>query len=156
MTAALLVLASVGSITACGDDDDDGGGGGSGSGGSEQLSKAEFIEQADDICKDFTDATEDLTDPEEEDEVLPYLEDALELLDETESKFAALDPPADGEEVHEAQLGTIREFQRLFNEARDLAEGGDVPGAIALLDGADPGAESDELVKDYGFKDCAE
>lgn len=74
LTASALTLASL-TFVACGDDGGDGDG---------ALSKSEYIEQADVVCKRLDDEGSDLEAPTSEDEVAGFLEELLVLGREAE------------------------------------------------------------------------
>jgi len=141
----LLVLALV-PLAACGDDDD---------GGGEALTKAEFLEQGDAICRAAAEDGEDLDAPESNTEDLSrYLTEAQELLTDAAEDFEALQPPADGVEVQRLYLAALRDTVDVLDEAKAASEDGDLQKALGIVQEADPQAEAREPLQAYGFEVC--
>jgi hypothetical protein len=150
--AALLLIALVAPLAACGGDDDDGGD----AGGDGELTKAEYIAAADEICKDNNDAGEDLEAPAEDDsdDLARFFTDGIEILEETRDRLADLDPPADAEAINQSQVTQLDDGIEAFKEARDLAEDGDYEGAIEIVNEVEPDRAADQLAADYGLEVC--
>lgn len=139
----VAVLALTLALSSCGDDD----------GGA--LSKDEYIAQGDALCQQFMDETEALGEPSTVQELITMMDAAIDLADETHAGFSDLEPPPDGESVHERLLSSLEESTDKMREARDHAADGDQAGFTAAVDEAVAiGGASDEPAKDYGFEVC--
>ena len=142
----VLVALGLASLGACGDDDD---------GGAEALTKAEFIDRGDDICRAAAEDGEDLDAPESTTEDLSrYLTEAQELLTDAAADFEALQPPADGEEVQRLYLAALRDTVDLLGDAKAAAEDGDLQTALGIVQDSDPQAEARGPLQTYGFEVC--
>ena len=150
-TAVLVLVALLGAVTACGGDDDDGGGG-----DGDALTKAEYIAEADEICQDNLDDGNDLEVPEEGDVegLARYLDEAVDIFEETRDRFEALHPPADAQEVHEGQLSQLDAAVDLLSDAQAAAEDGDLQGAAELVANVDYDETADQLAAEYGLEVC--
>lgn len=141
--AAAIALLCLVPLAACGDDD------------SGALSKAEFIEQGDAVCGGLTKSTGAIAEPTSNEEVSAYLTDTIALAKEARADMAALTPPADGEDIHQALLDAIDGAIAAAEEAVAAADEGDFEKMTALLDDASTaGDEADADADAYGFKEC--
>jgi hypothetical protein len=140
--SVLLFLALV-PLAACGDDD-------------EALTKAEFIEQGDAICTAGSEEGEDLEDPDPQDaeDLSRFLDEAIDVLDGAREDFEALDPPADGEEVHQLEVDALQESVEVLKEAKAEADDGNATEAARIISEADPEADARAPLQDYGFTVC--
>jgi hypothetical protein len=138
-------------------------------GGVESISKADWIEQADEICVENDeeiaaldeptfDASDDLTD-EQLEEAADFLEAQDELQEETVDSLEELPPPeetADADEVEEI-LGVVQ--QALDDEGRaiDAARDGDAAEFTEFLgSAADEYEEAQQAAADFGLEECGQ
>ena len=144
----LLVLLVAVTLTACGDDDDDGGG--------DALSKEEFIEAGDDVCRAASEEGGDIDEPEPNDaeDLSRFLDEAIEVVDTARADFAALDPPADGEEVQRLEVEALADSVDVLESAKVEADAGRYEAARAIVQAADPEAGAREPLQAYGFEVC--
>ncbi|MCW2813675.1 MAG: hypothetical protein JWN84_1130 [Nocardioides sp.] len=144
--AAALVLAL--SLTACGGDDDaDSGSGGSGDSGSEAISKADYVEQGNEICaagnEELAAGAEGI-DPADPESIATYADDVLVpnirgQLDE----LRALGYPEGDEETLEAAYADA-------DAALDEVEA----DPSLLAGGAGPFEEVNVTLTEYGLVEC--
>ena len=147
---AILLLAVLAlGLAACGGDDDDATPATvSGTGSSAQaLSKDEFIEQGDEICRDLQQKAQalgreaqelagvPLDDPETTKAAAQIWHKQVDLVQELKTRFDALGPPPEGEET------TVGDFRSDIDEALEL--GKQIAGAL------DRGDDPTALVGDY-------
>lgn len=124
-------------------------------GGSSGLSKDEFIEQGDALCQRFQDETDEVAEPETEEELVEYLDEVIGIAQSTQEDFEALDPPEGGESVHEALVDSLEKSIAKVREARDAFEDDDQEAFEAAFEEAvELGEASDEEAKAYGFEVC--
>ena len=144
----LLVLLVSLFLVGCGSDDGDDG---------DSLSKDEFIDRGDTLCRDYEEEASGLPDPQTVEELTALLETASMLTSEFRDDVAALDPPqGEGERIHRAFLDAIDETVVKIDESLAASREGDVEAAGARFDEASAAASSvDEQLIDYGFDDCA-
>ena len=136
-----LVLCCVVALAACG--------------GSDGLSKADFIKQADQLCLDFNTQASALPEPKSPDEVVTFMDRAITLAQKTSTEFDALEPPDDGKAVHQALLVSLRDSTDRVRDARDAAERQDQAGFESAMSEAETiGKRADTQAKAYGFKVC--
>src|SRR3712207_6005331 len=129
-TVLLLLVCAVFALAACGGDDDDDG-----------PSKDEFVEQADEICKNANEDLEAIEEPSTDDELVSYLNEALDLAEEVQGDLEDVEPPDDVQDDWDKYLENTQEGLDIIEEARDQAEGGDTDAATETLQGD----EIDEL-----------
>lgn len=158
----ILLLGTVG-LTSCGDDDDSsstGSGSGSeesadGEGGGGTLTKEEFIERGDAICAELGDATGEVPEPESEAEFGDYIREIVAIAEDIRDDFSALEPPEDGESVHQALLAALDDTIEQANGAAEAADSGDTVGAGDLIAAAGEAANAaDAEAQEYGFVEC--
>ncbi len=115
-----------------------------GGGGGDRLSKADYIKEADAICKAASDKTDALTAPETEDDIAAYFEAAGKLEKDMLKDLRSLKGPS-------ADEGTLAALYDDVEEAIDaiLAD----PEAAMNLE-EDPMAEVGERAEEYGFTEC--
>jgi hypothetical protein len=145
--AAVLAAAAV---AGCGGDD------------SGELSKDEFIAQADQICADFNESAD--ADQQEFESLLDQgdFEAAADSFDQTAAdseealaELEALQPPAEDQETIDEWLAILGEQPALAQEFSDALRAEDVQAINALgpevqrLD-----ADSDAIADEYGLVDC--
>ena len=145
----VLVTAIALGLTACGDDEESG------------PTKAEFIEEADAICREGEEKVEEIAragfaDPSNPtgDEVLAILEEAVPIQRDVIDQVRELDKPEGDEDE-------IDEFLTLADEATDKVEEiRDPQAAIAAIQAADspqdPYYEADQAAQEYGLEVCGE
>ena len=163
---ALLFLAPVAAVcflaAGCGGDDKGGGG--------DQLSKAEFIDKADGICKEFNDKGEkiepkdlpsdfDPTSPNATDEQLDkfgdYLDEVHDVFGDEVDELHDLDPPDELDSDWTKGLALLDETLNELDEAAEAAHDADRDKLKEKLEeGQRHGDESDALAKKIGLKVC--
>ena len=146
---ALLSLAAAG---ACGDDADTTDGD---SAAGDQLTKAEFIEQGDAICAELSVATGELEPPADETDFARFLTEVRGEAEAARESWELLEPPADGEDVHQALLDQLTSAIETVDGAIAAAESGDTVTAGDLLSEADEAGDAvDAEAQAYGFQQC--
>jgi hypothetical protein len=147
---AIVVLAFGGVLAACGGDDDGNGGGG-------ELSKDEFIEQADEICAEAEAKSDAVDDPRTAEGYVGWSDEQIEIGEETKAELEDLEPPSDVEDDFGSYLENVDETIALLEEIRTAAEAGDEDELRELLTGDEASQirdENRELADDIGFEDC--
>jgi hypothetical protein len=149
---ALFAVASLTSVLAlvgagCGGDDDDDGGGAS------NVTKEEFIANADEICAGYTERGEALgddlaADASTEEVSAVILEDALPLFREQIAELRELDlPEADADELEQLWDDLEAGADEFEQQLEDDPE-------VALSDDFDPFAEANAFATEYGMEEC--
>jgi hypothetical protein len=159
MRASLLLgaLALALSVAGCGDDDESGGGTAGES--APRISKAEFIEQADELCADFRERRDELTakadatsDAERQAEIFRELADEAQA---TGERFDRLPVPPRDQEIIERFSAANRDQIGVVRQIADALDAGDTEAVTALLDsGQKSGAKVRGIAQRYGFKVC--
>ena len=146
--AVVSLLAAALAISACGGDDSG-------------PSKAEFIEEADAICREGEERSQQIVatgfrDPENPtgEEVLALIQQLLPIQRETIADVRALEMPEDDED----QVNSILDQAEAATD--EVAAIRDPQQAIAAVQAADtpqdPFYEANQAAADYGFDECSE
>ena len=143
-SVALLALAG----GACGGDDDDDGGG-----GASDVTKEEFIENADAVCADVSAQIEeignDVSDEASLEEVTELLQDeVLPLFRDQIEQLRGLDLPADDADELEQM------FDDLEAATDDVEQQLEDDPEAALSEDSDPFAEVNASAREYGLEEC--
>jgi hypothetical protein len=156
--AALVCAAFAVAVAGCGGGDDStsttastGVSGATGASGA-PLTKEQFIQQADQICQQGNDATQQAANqlfggqkPTDE-QVTQFVNDSLAPAIQTEiDQIGALTPPAGDEDDIQAMLGAV-------SDALDQIK--QDPSSLLASDNEGPFAQADQLARDYGLKVC--
>lgn len=150
MGRALLLSASVLATVAlagCG-------GGGDKSGGT--LTKAEFVAQANALCKDYDARIDALGEPAGIEDLVALAEQAKPIAEEAVAKLRALTPPEDLQAGYDEYLATGDVNVALLAELGEAAKSGDV-AAIERI-GTEGEANADKahgIAAELGLADCA-
>jgi hypothetical protein len=154
MRGAVIAVLGVLAVAACGDGD----GGSSGTPTpTAEVTKAEFIEQADALCRDFREATEEVTrtEPSSPEEVADQVDRLATESERTLEKFRALTPPAGDEDVLRRYTESIEESNALIRKLGDAAQANDASAVEAhSRDLQELAQRQRTLAQDYGFKVC--
>ena len=122
---------------------------------SDGVSKEDFIEQADDICRDTLQKSEALADPTDLESTGALFEDVTPLLEEQTRRISALEAPEEDRETLDDWLNTQRQLADVFRTAADAATTGDQAGFDAAFSEANLiQARSNQLASEYGFVVC--
>jgi|RhiMethySRZTD1v2_1073278.scaffolds.fasta_scaffold376443_3 hypothetical protein len=168
---ALVLAAFALSIAACGGDDDDGGGSGADEGsamtteGSQALSKQEFIEQGDEICREGNEEFERINEEldaisggsasEQFAQAESILREGADLIDARIDDFRALDPPPEDAEVIDQYLDGVEDQRALLEQMADAAAAEDEQELQDVSERLDQvAAERRGIAQGYGFEDC--
>ena len=121
------------------------------------VSKDDFIEQADGICREIGEeaAAIEFGDPTDLSATGDFYQSNLELLEDQTARLKALDPPEEDREVLDDWFNTQEQLALAFEEAVAAAQAGDQGGFDAALgDMALIQARSTEIASRYGFSRC--
>lgn len=117
--------------------------------------KNAYIAKADTVCQTFNKQFEGITEPEDFDDVKPFLDQSIALLDKLTAALKEIPQPVtDKAKLDEAFSSNDTAVGKL-KEAAAAAGQGDQEKTIALLDEATTlGDASNAKADAYGFKDC--
>ena len=122
---------------------------------SDQLTKDEFIEKGDAICGELEVGTSLVEFPQSQEEFAAYLTGIRGPTEAARESWELLEPPSEGEQVHQAMLDALTERLEALNGGITAAESGDTVTAEDLRAEADrAGAEADAPAQAYGFTEC--
>lgn len=158
--SALLALLSLVVAGACGDDTDttDPVATDDTSGESEdenRLTKDEFIEQGDTICLALSMASQEVEPPESPEGMPLYLTELVGQAEAAYEQFELLEPPEDGEDVHQSLLEALSTSIATVEGAITAYENGDsVTGGDLLTQATEEGDAADQELQAYGFQEC--
>ena len=120
-----------------------------------RLTKEEFIEQGDAICSELSLATGRVEAPADETDFARYLTEVRGEAETARESWEQLEPPADGEDVHQAVLDQLTNAIESVDGAITAAESGDTVTAGDLLREADEAGDAvDAEAQAYGFTEC--
>ena len=130
---------------------------GCGGGGGDRLSKAEWVSQADAICKRVNDRLEQTAQPDSLAELVTVLDDGLTDVRAAVRDLRALEPPEDIEAESDAWLGRVEAAADEIEKARDAAKKPDEEALSAALErGTKINDDGNRRARALGLKDCAE
>ena len=143
--AVALAVAAVGPA-ACGGGD-----------GGERLSTAEFVAQADAICRKYEARLDALGQPTNVTELRSFADKALPIARDGRNELDDLRPPEELEDEYDAWLEQGDEAFEIVERLRDAAGEGDQAeiGRIAA-DAQRTDAEANRLAGELGFEECGE
>ena len=124
-------------------------------GDSDRLTRAEYVEAADAICREAQQRNMDLGEPGSLEEMVAFLEKSQALSEEEFAKLEALNPPV----ADEAQVQRARELNRrliaMMGDLRSALEAADETRSQEILDEANRMTlEADAIAADLGLVDC--
>ena len=152
--SVLFAVLSIVVVGACGGDSDNVDAT-TGDDSTESLTKEEFIERGDAVCAELDVALTLVESPQDESDYARYLKEILPSAESAREVWALLDPPTDGEDVHQAMLDQLDNGIENVEGAIAAAESGDTVTAGDLLAEADrEGDLVDAQAKAYGFREC--
>jgi hypothetical protein len=124
-------------------------------GDSDRLTRAEYVEAADAICRDAQQKNSDLGEPRSLEEMVAFLEKSQALSEEELVKLEALNPPV----ADEAQVQRARELNRqliaMMGDLRSALEAADEARSQEIVDEANRMTlEADEIAANLGLVVC--
>jgi hypothetical protein len=128
-----------------------------GGGGDDRLSKAEWVAQADTICKRVNDRLEDTEQPETMAELVTVLDQGLKDVDDAVADLRELEPPEEMEEDVDSWLAKVEAASTQIEKARDAAKAQDEKElSAALEEGTRVNDEGNRQARELGLTECAE
>lgn len=165
LVLGLLLTASL--LAACGGGSSDTSDSTSASGGGEELSKSEWIDQADDVCQEYIEDSEGISaeiealdiSPKSPQEDLTEASELLRQLDasskEETDELRGLEPPSADADKIDSMLTKVESTRDLGLQAADALEEGDEAKVEEVLsEGGEINDEAEEIAQDYGMKVC--
>ena len=148
MTRGLVAALGAGALVIAGC-----GGGGNG----DRLSRAEFVSQADAICRRYEARLEALGQPMNVTELRSFADKALPIAKDGRRELEDLEPPEELEDTYDAWLEQGDEAIEIVERLRDAAADGDRAeiGRIAA-DAQRTDAEANRLAGELGFEECGD
>jgi hypothetical protein len=154
-----LTLAAL-AVAGCGGDDSapvvtvQGASGASGAGGAATLTKSEFIDQANSICKEANNAVSSLDSGAVSTSAKVQATQELQITQSELNSLESLNPPSQDKSTLKSYLSALRDQVTALMNKRDAAEqGGDTSAAEAEAASASSSAQT--AARSYGLKDCA-
>lgn len=148
----LLVLPGLAALALAGCGGDGNGGAAAGT----TLTKAEFVAQANALCKDYDARIDALGEPAGIEDLVALAEQAKPIAEEAVAKLRALTPPEDLQAGYDEYLATGDVNVALLAELGEAAKSGDV-AAIERI-GTEGEANADKahgIAAELGLADCA-
>lgn len=140
MQIARIVVAVMLAATACAD---------------EGLSKEEFIERADAICRESEEQTEEIEPPRTPEELAGFVDEAERITGDLLRKLRDLEAPEEDRQEIDALLNKIQEALGHLPEIGRAAEEESAERIKQLgRELRDVSAEANEMARDYGFEVC--
>jgi hypothetical protein len=150
LKAALLTVAASAALAGAGC-------GGDGGGSGEQLSAAEFREQADAICAEYDQKIQDLGEPESLEDLTAFIGRAIPIIEEGFNKLDELQPPEELEADWDRAMEVNAENLQLTKDLQAAAEAGNEQRVQEILAQASQNEEqTDRLARDLGLERCGE
>jgi len=147
-TSVLTALALV-TAAGCGGDDEESG----------ALSKAEYREQGNTLCREAGTEVEDIDPPSSPDEIADVLERIFDVSDSYTDDFEALEPPAELQDAHDESLRLSDDTKELTDRLVERVREADDPQVAARrefvkLVETREFKRSQELARELGLDDC--
>lgn len=121
---------------------------------SSTLTKAEWVKQANAICKDLNDRTNGI-EPQSEAELASALVALGKIADEDVPKFAALKPPAEISADVATLVGYFNDKIAAIKSASEKASAGDTAGAMQVMtDNENVTKQAETLSTKLGLTEC--
>ena len=125
------------------------------SGGAAVLTKDEFIERGDAVCAELEVASGQVEVAESQEDFGRYLKELREPAQMAREDWNDLNPPADGEGLHQSMSEQFDTVIKSLDGAATAAESGDTVTAEDLRAQAEQGANAmDPELQAYGFQEC--
>ena len=119
------------------------------------MTRAEFVAQADAICRKYEARLDALGQPEDVGELRSFADRALPIARDGREELGELSPPAELEEDYDAWLEQGNEAIEIVERLRDAAEDGDQAEIQQIAQEAQRvDAESNRLAGELGFEQC--
>ena len=123
--------------------------------GQDRLTKAEYIEQADAICKDLNEETASLQQPQSKEEFEEFARHAVRKTKEAVSELRDLNPPREDEDLIRRWLEKTEQAVELLPEMQEALEENDLDRVNELGTQIQAAAgEVRRIAEEYGFKRC--
>jgi hypothetical protein len=123
----------------------------------EAVALEDWVEQADEICAEAQEASDELGEPADIDELVEALPDLLDILEEEVEAISELETPEESADEVEEAVGLLNDQLELLQEASDRVDDGDDPTEV-FTDINEEGTELqdrlDELAEDLGMEEC--
>ncbi len=122
---------------------------------SSALSKEEFIEQADQICEEADEQTQDLQPPRTPDALAEFVAEAQKVTEDLLDRLRELEPPDADQEVIDSLLATIEEAMAYLPQIQQAAEERDLQAINRLGQELQrTAANANQIARDYGLEKC--
>lgn len=122
---------------------------------SSALSKEEFIEQADQICQEADEQTQDLQPPRTPDALAEFVAEAQKVTEDLLDRLRELEPPDADQEVIDSLLATIEEAMAYLPQIQQAAEERDLQAINRLGQELQrTAANANQIARDYGLEKC--
>lgn len=142
-TIGALGLAATFTLTACG------------SSAPSTLTKAEWVTQANAICKDLSDRSK-VIEPKSQSELGPAITKLAQISAEDLAKLSALNPPTEIQSDVAAMVADYQKANQGIQDAAAKVATGDVQGATVTLEtAATAGKAGDPIATRLGATECA-
>lgn len=138
--ARIVVALTLLALTACAD---------------EGLSKEEFIRQADEICTEAEEKTEQIEPPRTPEDLAEFVDEAERVTDELLGDLRELEPPEEGREAIDRLLQRIQDALDTLPELKEAARTR-AAGRIQELgrELQDASSEANDIAQEYGLEVC--
>jgi hypothetical protein len=119
------------------------------------LSKDEFIAQADEICREAEEATQEIEPPRTPKALGEFVDEAQRITGELLTDLRELGPPEEGEQTVESLYAKIEEAMDLLPEIKDAAENRNSARIQELgVELQEASSEANEIARGYGLEAC--
>jgi uncharacterized membrane protein YccC len=119
------------------------------------LSKEEFIEQADRLCREADEKTQGLTPPRSAEALKDFVDQAQEITSGLLRELRDLEPPEGDTDAIDDMLENIESAMELLPDIQVAAEDRDFKEIERLsAELQEQAADANEIARDYGLKDC--
>ena len=119
------------------------------------LSKEEFIEQADRLCRAADEKSEQLEPPKTPEALDEFATGAEEITDDLVRDLRELEPPPDDVDLIDRMIEQIESAIDLLPDIQDATQQKDIPEIERLVaELREQANEANRIAREYGLEDC--
>jgi hypothetical protein len=119
------------------------------------LSKEEYVERANRICKEANERSAELERPRSPEELGPFIEEARRITENTIDRLRRLEPPEEDRARIERMLSNLEKATTYFDDIKAAAEDEDLARFEELARRVGEAAgEAERIADDYGLDQC--
>ena len=126
-------------------------------GGDDRLTREEFVQQANDVCREFDRKIDELGAPQTIGEIEDFADESAEIARDGRDELADLAPPETLEDDYDRLVEMLDQAIADIERVGDAAADGDEAEVQRIVqEASERDADSDRLARELGLAGCAE